>query len=73
MKLCSVTLTENEYKQNILSIISSVPMRIIINNAIYDITTFINEHPGGPEVFRAHLTRSATGGGGLRALFFLTA
>ena len=27
-------------------------MRIIINNNIYDITTFINEHPGGPEVFR---------------------
>lgn len=29
-------------------------MRIIINNNIYDITTFINEHPGGPEVFRLH-------------------
>ena len=27
-------------------------MRIIINNNIYDITTFTNEHPGGPEVFR---------------------
>lgn len=27
-------------------------MRVIINNAIYDITTFINEHPGGPEVFK---------------------
>ena len=26
-------------------------MRIIINNNIYDITTFIQEHPGGPDVF----------------------
>lgn len=26
-------------------------MRVIINNIIYDITTFINEHPGGPNVF----------------------
>ncbi len=39
-------------------------MRIIINNTIYDITTFVNEHPGGPEVFRTQATRSATGGGG---------
>lgn len=44
-------------------------MRIIINNTIYDITTFINEHPGGPEVFR----NQATGGGGGLSLFFLTA
>lgn len=27
-------------------------MRIIINNNIYDITTFIQEHPGGPDVFK---------------------
>jgi len=27
-------------------------MRVIINNIIYDITTFINEHPGGPDVFK---------------------
>ena len=26
-------------------------MKIIINNVIYDITTFIHEHPGGPDVF----------------------
>ena len=26
-------------------------MKIIINNTIYDITTFIDEHPGGKEVF----------------------
>jgi ferredoxin-NADP reductase/lipid-A-disaccharide synthase-like uncharacterized protein len=26
-------------------------MRVLIHNIIYDITTFINEHPGGPEVF----------------------
>jgi cytochrome b involved in lipid metabolism len=32
-------------------------MKIIINNKIYDITTFIQEHPGGPDVF-------ITGGGG---------
>ena len=41
-------------------------MRIIINNAIYDITTFINEHPGGLEVFRNHSKPSdnVVGGGG---------
>jgi hypothetical protein len=27
-------------------------MKIIINNNIYDITTFIQEHPGGPDVFK---------------------
>jgi NAD(P)H-flavin reductase len=27
-------------------------MKIIINNNVYDITTFIQEHPGGPEVFK---------------------
>jgi ferredoxin-NADP reductase len=47
-------------------------MRIIINNAIYDITTFINEHPGGPEVFRTHAKRSATGGGASGLFFFDT-
>jgi ferredoxin-NADP reductase/lipid-A-disaccharide synthase-like uncharacterized protein len=26
-------------------------MRVIINNSLYDITTFIPEHPGGPTVF----------------------
>lgn len=26
-------------------------MKIIINNNIYDITTFVQEHPGGPDVF----------------------
>jgi len=26
-------------------------MQIIINNKIYDITTFIDEHPGGRELF----------------------
>ena len=26
-------------------------MRVIINNSLYDITTFIPEHPGGPSVF----------------------
>ena len=26
-------------------------MKIIINNSIYDISTFINEHPGGADVF----------------------
>ena len=45
-------------------------MRIIINNTIYDITTFINEHPGGPEVFRNHATGGG-GGGGLKTHFFL--
>lgn len=29
-------------------------MRVIVNNTIYDITTFINEHPGGPDVFRTN-------------------
>ena len=29
-------------------------MRVIINNAIYDITTFVNEHPGGPDVFKVN-------------------
>jgi cytochrome b involved in lipid metabolism len=43
-------------------------MRIIINNAIYDITTFINEHPGGLEVFRNHSKPSDNvGGGGMTA------
>jgi len=42
-------------------------MKIIINNTIYDITTFINEHPGGLEVFRNHPKSSANGGGGLTA------
>ena len=27
-------------------------MKIIINNNIYDITTFVQEHPGGPDVFK---------------------
>jgi lipid-A-disaccharide synthase-like uncharacterized protein len=27
-------------------------MHVIIHNTVYDITTFINEHPGGPEVFK---------------------
>lgn len=36
-------------------------MRIIINNVIYDVTTFINEHPGGPEVF--HGLVDGVGGG----------
>ena len=46
-------------------------MRVIINNIIYDITTFINEHPGGPNVFgvynaSANATdgRHKMGGGG---------
>ena len=26
-------------------------MKIVINNSIYDISTFINEHPGGADVF----------------------
>ena len=26
-------------------------MKIILNNKIYDITTFVNEHPGGAEIF----------------------
>ena len=29
-------------------------MQVIINNAIYDITTFINENPGGPDVFKVN-------------------
>jgi ferredoxin-NADP reductase/lipid-A-disaccharide synthase-like uncharacterized protein len=32
-------------------------MRIIINNNIYDITTFLNEHPGGPDVFHLQQQR----------------
>ena len=51
-------------------------MRVIINNIIYDITTFINEHPGGPNVFgvynaSANASANATddrhkmGGGGI--------
>jgi hypothetical protein len=39
-------------------------MRIIINNTIYDITTFINEHPGGPEVFCKQPGQCKTGEGG---------
>jgi cytochrome b involved in lipid metabolism len=27
-------------------------MKIIINNQLYDITTFVNEHPGGNNVFK---------------------
>jgi cytochrome b involved in lipid metabolism len=38
-------------------------MRIIINNNIYDITTFIQEHPGGPDVF------NIAGGGDANLIF----
>ena len=34
--------------------------KIIINNNIYDITTFINEHPGGPDVFTARTDTDTT-------------
>ena len=38
-------------------------MRIIINNNIYDITTFVQEHPGGPEVFNTVGVAAETGQG----------
>ena len=31
-------------------------MKVIINNNIYDITTFIPEHPGGSGVFTKYIT-----------------
>lgn len=34
--------------------------KIIINNNIYDITTFINEHPGGPDVFKSRTDTDTT-------------
>lgn len=46
-------------------------MHIIVNNIIYDITTFINEHPGGPDVFRTNNRNISSnpdkdkGGGGI--------
>ncbi|XP_041975036.1 cytochrome b5-like [Aricia agestis] len=33
---------------------------IVIDNVVYDITSFIGEHPGGPEVLLANVGRDAS-------------
>ncbi|XP_019768728.1 cytochrome b5 isoform X2 [Dendroctonus ponderosae] len=32
----------------------------VINNDVYDVTTFLNEHPGGEEVLLEHAGKNAT-------------
>lgn len=40
---------------------------IVVDNKVYDITDFINDHPGGPRVILTQVGRDATG---TYALFF---